>query len=69
VRVVATVRSGSRRVVGVHVLVRGAGVKAGGKTNRRGRAGIRLRARKRGHLTVRVRGQRASCPTQTVRAL
>jgi hypothetical protein len=69
VRVVATVSRGNRRLVGVHVLVRGAGVKAGGKTNPRGRAGIRVRARKRGHLTVRVRGQRDSCPTQTVRAL
>ncbi|HEX7299494.1 MAG TPA: LamG domain-containing protein [Solirubrobacteraceae bacterium] len=68
VRVVATVRRGKQRMMGVHVLVRGAGVTASGKTNGRGRAGIRLRAHRRGHLTVRVRGQRASCPTQTVRA-
>jgi hypothetical protein len=66
--VVATVRSGNLRVAGVRVLVRGAGVTAGGKTNHKGKAGITVRARKRGHLTVRIRGEKAGCPTQTVRA-
>jgi hypothetical protein len=68
-RVVATVRRGQRRVVGVHVVVKGAGVTAFGQTNRNGRAGIVVRARKRGRLTVRVRGQSASCSARTVRAV
>jgi Concanavalin A-like lectin/glucanases superfamily len=67
-RVVATVRRGKRGIVGAHVIVRGAGVTATGKTNRKGRAGITVRARKRGRLTVRVRGENASCAAQTVRA-
>jgi hypothetical protein len=67
-RVVATVRRGKRTVSGVHVVVRGAGVTATGKTNRKGRAGINVRARKRGRLTVRVRSASASCAAQTVRA-
>jgi Concanavalin A-like lectin/glucanases superfamily len=67
-RVVATVRRGKRGVAGVHVIVRGAGVTAFGKTNRKGRAGIAVRARKRGRLTVRIRGQGTSCAAQTVRA-
>jgi concanavalin A-like lectin/glucanase superfamily protein len=67
-RVVATVRRGKRTVTGVHVVVRGAGVTATGKTNRKGRAGISVRARKRGRLTVRVRSASASCAAQTVRA-
>jgi Concanavalin A-like lectin/glucanases superfamily len=66
--VIATVRSGLQRVAGVRVLLRGAGVRAGGKTNHKGKAGIRVRARKRGHLTVRVGGQKSTCATQTIRA-
>jgi hypothetical protein len=67
-RVVATVRRGTRTVTGVHVVVHGTGVTARGKTNRKGRAGIDVRARKRGRLTVRVRSDNASCAAQTVRA-
>jgi hypothetical protein len=67
--VVATVRKGSRRVAGVRVVVRGAGVRVGGRTNYKGRAAMTVKARKRGHLTVRVRGQRTSCPSRTVRTL
>jgi hypothetical protein len=66
--VVATVRSGLQRVAGVRVVLKGAGVTAGGKTNHKGKAGIRVRARKRGRLTVRVRGQKSTCATQTIRA-
>ena len=66
--VVATVRSGSRLVAGVRVVLSGGGVTATGKTNHKGNAGIAIRARKVGRLTVRIRGQRASCPTQSVRA-
>ena len=68
-RVVATVRRGKRGVVGVHVIVKGAGVTAFGKTNRSGRAGVTVRARKRGRLTVRIRGASASCAVRTVRAV
>ena len=67
-RVVATVRRGKKRVAGVHVVVKGAGVSATGRTNHQGRAGIKVKAKTRGRLTVRVRGQKASCPTTTVRA-
>jgi hypothetical protein len=67
-RVVATVRRGKRGVVGVHVIVKGAGVSVGGRTNRLGRAGMSVSARKRGRLTVRVRNEKAGCPARTVRA-
>jgi hypothetical protein len=67
--VVATVRRASTRVAGVRVVVRGEGVSVGATTNRKGSAKIALRTRRRGRLTVRVRGQRASCPAPTVRAL
>ena len=67
-RVVATVRRGKRGLVGVHVSVRGAGVRVGGRTNGKGRAGISVLATARGRLTVRVRGDRASCAARTVRA-
>ncbi len=67
--VVATVRRGKARAAGVRVVVKGAGITARGKTNRKGKAGIAVRARKRGRLTVRIAGQRASCPAPTVRAL
>jgi hypothetical protein len=67
-RVVATVRRGKRTVTGVHVVVRGAGVIATAKTNRKGRAGLNVRARKRGRLTVRIRGESVSCVARTVRA-
>jgi Concanavalin A-like lectin/glucanases superfamily len=67
-RVVATVRRGKRGVVGVHVVVRGAGVRAAGRTNGKGRAGISVRATKRGRLTVRVPNQKSSCAARTVRA-
>jgi hypothetical protein len=66
--VIATVRSGLHRVAGARVVVNGAGVIATGKTNHKGRAGITVRARKRGHLTVRVQGQKSSCSRQTIRA-
>jgi hypothetical protein len=67
-RVVATVRRGGRGAVGVRVIVKGAGVNAGGRTNRKGRAGISVLALKRGRLTVRIRGEKASCAARTVRA-
>jgi concanavalin A-like lectin/glucanase superfamily protein len=66
--VVATVRRISHRVSGVRVLVRGGGVSVGASTNRKGTAKIVVRAHKRGRLTVRVRGQKTSCPAPTVRA-
>jgi hypothetical protein len=50
------------------VVVTGVGVTASAKTNRKGNARVAVRARKVGRLAVHVRGQRASCPTQTVRA-
>lgn len=68
-RVVATVRRGKKGVVGVHVAVKGAGVSSFGRTNRDGRAGFSVRARKRGRLTVRIRGESASCAARTVRAI
>jgi hypothetical protein len=68
-RVVATVRRGNRGVVGKRVIVSGVGMTASGKTNGQGRAGIEVRARKRGRLTVRVRGESASCAARTVRAV
>jgi hypothetical protein len=68
-RVVATVRRGKRGIVGKRVTVKGAGVTATGKTNRAGRAGIDVWAHKRGRLTVRIRGERASCAVRTVRAI
>jgi hypothetical protein len=43
-------------------------VTAGGRTNRVGRAGISVRALKRGRLTVRIRNQQAGCPAQSFRA-
>jgi hypothetical protein len=67
-RVVATVRRDRRAVVGVRVLVTGAGVAAGGRTNRVGRAGINVRALRRGRLTVRIRNEKTGCPAQTFRA-
>jgi hypothetical protein len=67
-RVVATVRRGNRGAVGVRVIVKGAGVSAAGRTNGKGRAGINVLALKRGRLTVRIRGERASCAARTVRA-
>jgi hypothetical protein len=67
-RVVATVRRGKRSVIGVRVVVKGAGVTAGGRTNRKGRAGMNVWASKRGRLTVRVSGEKASCGARTVRA-
>ena len=68
-RVVATVRRGKRGMVGVHVIVKGAGVTAGGRTNRKGRAGISVKASRRGRLRVRIAGERASCAARTVRAI
>jgi hypothetical protein len=67
-RVVATVRRGTRAVVGVHVIVKGAGLTAGGRTNRKGRAGITVSAHRRGRLTVRVRYEKTGCPARTFRA-
>jgi Concanavalin A-like lectin/glucanases superfamily len=68
-RVVATVRRGKKGVVGVRVAVKGAGVSSVGRTNRNGRAGFNVRAHKRGRLTVRIRGESASCAARTVRAI
>ena len=67
-RVVATVRRGKRGAIGVRVVVKGAGVSAAGRTNAKGRAGINVLALERGRLTVRIRGERASCAVRTVRA-
>jgi hypothetical protein len=67
-RVVATVQRGRRGLVGVHVSLRGAGVRVGGRTNGKGRAGINVLATARGRLSVRVHGERASCAARTVRA-
>jgi hypothetical protein len=67
-RVVATVRRGTRGLVGVRVIVKGAGVRARGQTNRKGRAGINVLALKRGRLTVRIRGEKGSCAVRTVGA-
>jgi Concanavalin A-like lectin/glucanases superfamily len=66
--VLATVRRSKKRLAGVHVVVRGEGVDIGASTNKKGTARIVVRARKPGRLTVRVRGQKASCPAPTVRA-
>jgi hypothetical protein len=67
-RVVATVRRGKRGAIGVRVVVTGAGVSAAGRTNAKGRAGINVLALERGRLTLRIRGERASCAARTVRA-
>jgi hypothetical protein len=66
--VVATVRRASKRVSGVHVVVHGGGVSSSARTNHKGVARIAVRAHSRGRLTVRVRGQRSTCPAPTVRA-
>ncbi|HKE78336.1 MAG TPA: LamG domain-containing protein, partial [Solirubrobacteraceae bacterium] len=69
VRVKATVRRASKPASGIRVVVSGAGVKATkARTNKKGTATITVKARKRGRLTVRVVGQKSSCPTSTVRA-
>jgi hypothetical protein len=66
---VATVRrSTKKRAAGVRLVVRGGGLEIGARTNKKGTARFVVRARKRGQLTVRVRGQKASCPVWTVRA-
>jgi hypothetical protein len=62
------VRRASKPAAGVRVIVSGAGVKTNARTNRKGTATIVVKARKRGRLTVRVRGQRSGCPAATVRA-
>jgi hypothetical protein len=66
--VLATVRRAKKRVAGVKVVVQGEGVHANARTNRKGTARIVVRARKRGRLTVLVRGQKAGCPSSSVRA-
>jgi concanavalin A-like lectin/glucanase superfamily protein len=66
--VVATVRRATKRVAGVRVVVRGGGVSVSASTNHKGVARLAVRAHARGRLTVRVRGQRATCPAPTVRA-
>jgi hypothetical protein len=68
VRVKATVRRATKPASGVRVALSGAGVKAKARTNKLGTATITVKARKRGRLTVRVVGQKPSCPTATVRA-
>jgi hypothetical protein len=67
--VIATVRRATKRVKGVTVVLKGGGVTARARTNTKGAARMYVRARKRGRLTVRVSGQKASCPSSTVRAL
>ena len=49
--------------------VKGAGVTARGRTNREGRAGISVKASRRGRLRVRIPGESASCAARTVRAV
>jgi hypothetical protein len=66
--VVATVRRNKKTVSGVRVVVSGAGTTGGAKTDRKGKAKIKVRARKKGKLTLVVRGQKSSCPGATVRA-
>jgi hypothetical protein len=66
--VLATVRRAAKRLAGARVVVLGADVNAVARTNSKGTARIVVRARKRGRLTVRVRGQKASCPSSSVRA-
>jgi hypothetical protein len=66
--VLATVRRATKRLAGARVVVLGADVNAVAQTNSKGTARIVVRARKRGRLTVRVRGQKASCPSSSVRA-
>jgi hypothetical protein len=66
--VLATVRRANKRLAGAGVVVRGEDVNAFARTNRAGTARIVVHTRKRGRLTVRVRGQKASCPSSTVRA-
>jgi hypothetical protein len=66
--VIATVRRASKRVRGVRVVVHGDGVSVAASTDHKGVARLAMRARVRGRLTVRVRGQRATCPAPTVRA-
>jgi hypothetical protein len=66
--VLATVRRATKRLAGARVVVLGADVNAVARTNRKGTARLVVRARRRGRLTVRVRGQKASCPSSSVRA-
>jgi hypothetical protein len=49
-------------------VVQGANVNAFARTNHKGMARIFVRAHRRGRLTVRVRGQKAGCPSSSVRA-
>jgi len=66
--VLATVRRATKRLAGAGVVVHGADVNAFARTDHKGMARIFVRARTRGRLTVRVRGQKASCPSSSVRA-
>jgi hypothetical protein len=66
--VLATVRRATKPLAGASVVVLGADVNAFARTNTKGRARIVVRARRHGRLTVRVRGQKASCPSSSVRA-
>jgi Concanavalin A-like lectin/glucanases superfamily len=66
--VLATVRRATKRLAGASVVVLGADVNASGRTNSKGTARIAVRARKRGRLIVRVRGQKAGCPSSSVHA-
>jgi hypothetical protein len=66
--VLATVRRANKRLAGAGVVIHGEDVNAFARTNRTGTARIVVHTRKRGRLTVRVRGQKASCPSSTVRA-
>lgn len=66
--VLATVRRATKRLAGARVVVLGADVNAVARTNSKGTARLVVRARRRGRLTVRVRGQKARCPSSSVRA-
>jgi hypothetical protein len=64
----ATVRRANKRLAGASVVVLGADVNAFARTNSKGTARIVMRARKRGRLTVQVRGQKDNCPSSSLRA-
>jgi hypothetical protein len=66
--VLATVRRATKRVTGAGVVVLGAHVNAFARTDSQGTARIAVRARKRGRLIVRVRGQKAGRPSSSVHA-
>jgi Concanavalin A-like lectin/glucanases superfamily len=68
-KLVATVRRGSHRVAGVRLAISGRGVTTKGRrtTDRKGNTKLSVRARKAGHLKVKVSGQKAGCSSPTIR--